>query len=406
MSPSSNIDLVLESMLDTDVRFRSIGGRDDIGAGDSIQDRLDGRGAGAHIRITDEYDPSVESLPVRVEHPGIEIQGTAGGAGNEATIRNATGNDLFHLNQNNRRNPGVVLRDLKIVQTAGGSAINCTNSKFNYFENVHADANRVGSDDLWHFGTAADTYGNNTQILVGCSAEEAGRDGFQFGALAHHIAMFGCTALNCSRMGVYVNGPYSFKFIGGQLEDCGEPGLRARVADVVLLGGNTYLEGNARRGRFENADVAFLQTPNATVEQAWMNAKPDGTSHAVLFRDSPSGAVRNIQTDHGFDSLVWTNSADTELNRASHRTPPRVKMVQIGNVAQRVRDQGVIVGAGQSNGGNNDINGVDLAEVSGSFPLDVAVSDGTNAAWGVPARWDGTAQEWVPSDGSARVGLN
>ena len=390
----------LDMIIEDDIWVRGINGRRDMGAGDSIQDCLDEHGEGTKIRVTDRYDPSVESLPVEVNDIGVVIEGNAGGSGVDATINNPTGQDFFHLNTDNKRNPGVAIRDLKIVQTGGGSGIRCSNSKFNLFDNVDVDANNIGGDDAFHFGEAADIFGNNTQIFIACSAEQAGRDGFQFGGLAHHIAMFGCTALGCGRMGVYANGPYSIKFIGGQLEDCREPGFRARQADVVLVGGNTYIEGNARRGSIGNCEIDIVNTPNAVVDQAWCNAEPNGTHAAVSFQNSPSGEVRNLQTDAGYDCLVRTDSEDTELNRSSHRIPPAVAMADIRPDACRVRDRGTIIGAGVNNGGHNNISGVNLAEVPGVHPHEEATSDGSTIPRGIPARWLGADKAWQPSDGS------
>ena len=376
-----------------------------VGAGRSIQDVLDSSGEGTDVRIAPNYDVSVESLPIRVEHTGVRIRGTRRGPGEgNATVHNDTGRHLFHLNPGNERSPGITLRDLSILQTGGGNGVRVQNSKFNLFENVDVDANRVGSADAWHFGTATDSWANNSQVFVGCSAEQAGQDGFRFGNKTHHVAMFGCTALGCARMGVYVEGPYSFKFLGGQVEDCGEPGFRARQADSVLLGGNTYVEGNAKRARLDTADVAFVDTGNAVLDQAWMNPRSKGTRFAVTFRGAcHRGAVRHLQTSPGYDSLVYTECDDTELNRATHTTGPDVDLATVGESAARVRDRGTIVGAGVENGGNGDLSGVDLAAVTGRFPGDVAVSDGTNTTSGLSARWLAAADAWQPSDGGPVV---
>lgn len=372
-----------------------------VGAGQSIQDALDDAGDGASVRITPDYDVSVESLPVHVDHVGVGIRGTRRGPGTaSATVHNDTGEHLFHLNPGNERNPGTVLQDLSVVQTAGGNGVRVEDSKFNLFVNVDVDANRVGSDDAWHLGTATDSWANNSQVFVGCSAEQAGRDGFRFGNLTHHVAMFGCTALDCGRMGVYVEGPYSFKFLGGQVEDCEEPGFRARQADSVLVGGNTYVEGNAATAYLDDADVAFVDTGNAVLEQAWMNGESTGTAHAVTFRGtSHTGAVRHLQTDPGYDHLVYTECDDTELNRATHDLGPGVEMAAVAPGAARVRDRGAIVGAGSENGGGDDLNGVDLGTVIGQYPGDVAVSDGTTSTAGLTARWLASSDGWQPSDG-------
>lgn len=376
-----------------------------VGAGQSIQDVLDSNGKGAGVRIAPDYDVSVESLPIRVEHTGVQIRGTRRGPGQgNATVHNGTGKHLFHLNPNNERSPGITLSDMSIVQTSGGSGIRVQNSKFNLFENVDVDANRVGSDDAWHLGTATDSWANNSQVFVGCSAEQAGRDGFRFGNKTHHVAMFGCTALDCGRMGVYVEGPYSFTFLGGQVEDCEEPGVRARQADSVLVGGNTYVEGNATTANLDDADVAFVDTGNAVLDQAWMNPENGGTRFAVTFRGSAhGGAVRHLQTSPGYDSLVYTECDDTELNRATHDTGTGVEAASVGPGATRVRDRGTIVGAGAENGGNGDLSGVDLSAVAGRFPGDVAVSDGSNSAAGLTARWLASSGGWQPSDGGPVV---
>ena len=403
MTKRATAEIVLKELLDDHVRFKSINGRHDMGAGDSIQDCLDANGPGAHIRITDEYDLSVESLPVSVEHTGVEIRGSAGGAGGEATVYNSSGADFLHLNQSNNRNPGVTLRDMKIVQSAGGSAIHCQDSKHNYFENVHADGNRIGDDDLWYFGGAASDHANNTQRLVGCSAEEAGRDGFRFGNLTHHVAMYGCAALWNRRMGIYVEGPYSFSMLTGQLEDNGEAGLRARVADDIRVGGNTYVEGNARAGNLGDAEIVLVSTANAVINQAWANAKSGGTAHVVQLRNSGSGSVQNLHTDAGYDALVYTDSVDTELHRATHLVPEGVRHVEIGAGAQRVRDRGTIIGAGVGQGGSGEMDGVDLESVTGQFPFDEAVSNGERGAVGESARWLSAERAWQLSDGSATI---
>lgn len=376
-----------------------------VGAGRSIQDVLDSSGKGTAVRIAPDYDVSVESLPIRVEHTGVRIRGTRRGPGaGNATVHNGTGKHLFHLNPGNERSPGITLGDLSIVQTNGGNGLRVEHSKFNLFENVDVDAERNGSAAAWHFGTATDSWANNSQLLVGCSAEQAGGDGFRFGNKTHHVAMFGCTALDCARMGVYVEGPYSFKFLGGQIEDCGEPGFRARQADSVLLGGNTYVEGNARRAQLDTADVAFVDTGNAVLDQAWMNPKRGGTRFAVAFRGAcQRGAVRHLQTSPGYDSLVYTGCDDTELNRATHSVGPNVDLATVGAGAARVRDRGTIVGAGVDRGGNGDLSGVDLSAVSGRFPGDAAVSDGTNGTRGLSARWLAESGAWQPSDGGPVV---
>lgn len=376
-----------------------------VGAGRSIQDALDSNGTGAGVRIAPDYDVSVESLPIRVERPGVRIRGTRRGPGKEnATIHNDTGKHLFHLNPGNERGPGIVLQDLSVLQTNGGNGVRVQHSKFNWFQNVDVDANRAGSDDAWHLGAATDSWANNSQVFVGCSAEQAGRDGFRFGNKTHHVAMFGCTALDCGRMGVYVEGPYSFKFLGGQIEDCGEPGFRARQADSVLLGGNTYIEGNARKANLDRADVAFVDTGNAVLDQAWMNPKKRGTKFAVAFRGAcQKGSVRHLQTSPGYDSLVYTECNDTELNRATHTVGSTATLATVGDSAARVRDRGTIVGAGADNGGNGDLSGVDLSRTEGRFPADVAVSDGTNATAGLTARWMASTGAWQPSDGGPVV---
>ena len=376
-----------------------------VGAGRSIQDVLDSNGEGTDVCIAPDYDVSVESLPIRVEHTGVRVRGARRGPGKaNATVHNGNGEHLFHLNPGNERSPGITLSDLSIVQTGGGNGVRVQDSKFNLFENVHVDANRNGSDDAWHFGTATDSWANNSQVFVGCSAEQAGQDGFRFGNQTHHVAMFGCTALDCARMGVYVEGPYSFKFIGGQVEDCGEQGIRARQSDSVLVGGNTYVEGNARRARLDTADVAFVDTGNAVLDQAWMNPKKEGTRFAVTFRGAcQRGAVRHLQTSPGYDSLVYTECDDTELNRATHTVGPGVGVAKVGDGAARIRDRGVIVGAGAENGGDGNLHGVDLSAVSGRFPGDVAVSDGTNTTRGLSARWLADAGGWQPSDGGPVV---
>lgn len=377
-----------------------------VNAGETVQAAIDDNGSGTTIAIADGYNPDDESFPILVDHAGITIRGGQGGPGTTATIRNTTGNHTFHLNPGNERNPGIALLDMNIVQTNGGNAVRNKNAKFGYFENVHADGNNNGSDDLWFFGSATDSWANNSQVFVQCSAEQAGRDGWQLGNICHHVAMFGCTALACGRFGVYMNGPYSGKFIGGQLEDCAEAGFRARQADCMYVGGGTYVEANAKTANFGDADLVFTDSDNCIVEgPMWANGKTGGSAAVVRFDGVVTGAVSGIQTDGDYADIAYiVNASDIDVHASTHLLGQGVGVAAVQPSAERVRDHGIIVGAGSNNGGNDGINGVDLGSVSGAHNRDRAIADGTTAnASGLTAVWLAGSGVWQPSDGGATI---
>ena len=400
---------VLDTNADGTPDSISASGDEPVGAGESIEDALASVGPGGTVTITEGYDLSVEALPINVTTQGVTIQGGHKGEETEATITNATGSDLFTFNPSNQYNPGITIRDMNILQTAGGTAFRVQKSKFNYFENVHVDANggASGTDaPLWLFNDPDGTLTPNSQIFVNCSAEDAGQDGFEFGSMAHHVAMFGCTAINCGRMGVYVNGPYSFAFVGGQLEDCAEPGLRARQCDSVYVGGNTYVEGNATTAFLGNVELSFANSDNCVVEgPIWANSKTGGTAAVVRFDGVDNGSVRHIQTDSvdSYDDIVYiATSSDIDVHQSSHVRNGGAGVANVQPSAARVRDDGVIVGAGGNNGGNGDLRGVDTDTVTGQYSNDRIISDGTSS---IPAfaeaRWDDATATWVSSSGGS-----
>jgi len=365
-------------------------------------------GENGRVLVTQSYDPSGassdgsgESFPIEVTQRGIAIEGDG-----MVDIVNDTGADTLHLNPGNERPPGITVRDLSITNTAGGRGVFVENSKFNYFENVHVDGDDAGSAAGWSFGTAASQPANNTQMLVYCTAEHAGGDGFHLGGATHHALLYGCTALYNARIGVYANGPYDVRLSNCQLEDNGAEGLKARVADQVTVT-NSYVESNVLDGPTSyDADIAFADSGGCGVDGAWFNGKDvDGeggpTTAAVAFvGDSPSGSVRRLSANGEYEAVVATESADTEIAAQSHDTEAS-STVRIEPDARRVRSNGTIVGAGTSQGGNGDRSGVDLGEVSGVGMGDVAVADGSAATAFVQARWTGT--EWQPSDGGGTI---
>lgn len=380
-----------------------------VRSGDSLVDAIVEGGEGSTYRLHSDYDVSVESLPVEVTVDGITITGSRSGAGREATVVNDTGRPFLRLDQGNKRAPGVRVQNLNIVQSSGGNGIQVHDSKFNLFAKVDVDMNGQGTGkdgDAWYFGNATDSFGNNTQILESCTAEQAGRYGFQFGNLCHHVKMFGCKASESGRVGVYVNGPCSFGFIGGQLEDNRGPGLRARVADSVLVGGNTYIEGNAIGSNpIADAEVAFDRSNNCWVQgPIWANS--NGAKYVVEFKDTSAphtsgGRISGVRTV-GYDKLARIDGmADVDLMGSTHVTS--APMADISPRTARVRNHGTVVGAGEDNGGNGDLGGVNLAEVDGQFSADEAMSDGTNTRHGLSARWLARKSAWQPSDGGPTI---
>lgn len=369
----------------------------------SIEDALRDVPAGesGRVLVTQSYDESAESFPVEVTQRGVAIEGDG-----LAEITNDTGRTTLHLNPGNERPPGITVRNLSIVNANGGRGVFVENSKFNYFENVHVDGEEAGSAAGWSFGTAASQPANNSQTLVYCSAEQCGGDGFHFGGATHHALLYGCVALYNGQIGVYANGPYDVRLSNCQIEDNGAEGLKARVADQVTAT-NCYVESNVLDGPTSyDADVAFVDSGGCSVDGAWFNGKDSGdeggpTTAAVAFvGDSPSGSARRLSVNGEYEAVVATGSADTEIAVSSHDSEAPDD-VRVESGARRVRSNGTIVGASSEAGGNDDLSGVDLSEVTGTGPADVAVSDGSNATAFVQARWTGSA--WQPSDGSGTI---
>lgn len=391
-------------------------------AHDTIEDAIDVLpDDGGDIRISPNY-ANTDEFPVTVDKNGLIVAGLGG----TVTIRNDSGNDTFRLHPENERPPGITFRDLTIVQTSGGTAFDVGYSKFNYYENVQAkgpgkETNDDG--DGWNCSVSGD-WGNNTQTFVHCSASKFGRDGFQFGSTTHHSVMYGCIALANGRFGVYGHNMKDVRLSHTQIEDNDSVGLRARSATDVTAS-DMYFEANAKNAdtddqTFRDTDVSFVKSVGCNVRDSWFNGRDyseddesiAGTWSAVVF-DSTShgGSVHGLTVNGEYRNLVTTMAADTDIHAASHyRELPNdddaeyivADTANVLDSAARVRSDGTIIGAGDSNGGNNDLSGVDLSAVTGQYLGDEAVSDGSNtASAGLSARW--TGDTWQPSDGSNTI---
>lgn len=357
--------------------------------GDKIQDALNAAPGSnwydpAHVVVTPEYDSSIEDFPVDIRRRAV-IQGS-----NYAPIKNDDDAvDTFQIDIGGdgsdvgNRPPGVFLKDLTIK--GGNHGINVIDGRYNAFHNV--DVNDVATD-AYHFSDGSRTSAAiNSHKMVSCFSDSPGRHNVYCGSEAHGVIQVGCQHYFAGGRGVKIaSGNYNSKMIGSGVEQAQEYGLEIEGSVFGVYGG--YFEDNFQSADPGEAEIQTSGNPDGFVIRNCYFQGLDNVEYAIRTFNGGSGIVEGCTFTNYTDSFIYLDdSIDVDARRESHTALDDTAFGGYTDAATRPRSYGVI-GAQHADGGMN------LSGVSGKFPGDRGLDDGTNTEYGTPDLCVWTGSEW------------
>jgi hypothetical protein len=371
------------SSLSPSITVGKINAIDYVLDGDSIADAIaNAPSDGGTIVITQDYDPSVETLPITVDKQ-LHISGTQAFSVDKIDFSGVSGSYAFQINTPNTAPRSGVRFDNIGLKGAGFEIVQGVGARWSHC--VVEDA----PDHGWHW--IDDTNLKWDPVCINCQADNAVNRGFNAAGKTHNLQLIACIATANGGYGLSTDNGVNVNVVGGNYQRNGQQNIMSQSRSFTVVG--AYLEA----GSVNDTDPARTGTTLSGDGNVMMNCYLQGAGGAGTSSNTDTAVVLSANRCHVYNCHVqnydydfiqlFSGATDCDVHTNSHYFNDAT--IPVNDNGTRTRSNGVIGGAG--------LSGADLSTTTGQYVGDVALDGSTN----LTARWTGSA--WQPSDGSGTI---